>query len=238
MARPRSRLARTEEKSNKKKAYLYIFLTIISLILLLFLGIPSIVKMASFLTELRSSGEPIGVEDTTPPAPPQMDELPEATNKSAMTISGTAESGATVVIYLNGEALETIADNSGEFSYTSGINKGENVVYALVRDSAGNESQTTQEYFIVFDNEAPDLDISSPEDGAEFFGSKQRQVSIEGATEENVKVTINERFVVVESDGTFTFTTTLNEGENGFSIKAEDNAGNQEEKTITLRFSE
>ena len=194
--------------------------------------------MASFLTELRSSGEPIGIEDTTPPAPPQMDDLPEATNKSAITISGTAESGATVVIYLNGEALETIANNSGEFSYTTGINKGENVVYALVKDSAGNESQTTKEYFIVFDNEAPVLEISSPEDRAEFYGSKQRQVSIEGTTEDSVKVTINDRFVVVESDGSFTFTTTLNEGENSFNIKAEDNAGNLSEKTIILLFSE
>lgn len=238
MARPRSRLARTEEKSNKKKAYLYIILSIISLVLLVFLGIPAIVKMASFLTELRSSGEPIGIEDTTPPAPPQMDDLPEATNKSVITISGTAESGATVVIYLNGEAIETITDNSGEFSHTSGINKGENVVYALVKDSAGNESQTTQEYFIVFDNEAPDLEISSPEDGAEFYGSKQRQISIEGTTEDDVKVTINDRFVVVENDGSFTFTTTLNEGENGFNIKAEDDAGNMTEETITLHFSE
>lgn len=238
MARPRSRLARTEEKSNKKKAYWYIILTITSLVLLVFLGIPAIVKMASFLTELRSSGEPIGIEDTTPPAPPQLDDLPEATSKSAITISGTAEPGVTVIIYLNGEELETLVDNSGEFSHSSGINKGENVVYALAKDSAGNESQTTEEYYIVFDNESPDLEISSPEDGAEFYGSKQRQVTIEGLTEDDVKITVNDRFVVVESDGTFTFATTLSEGENSFAIKAEDKAGNTAEKSITLHFSE
>lgn len=238
MARPRSRLAKTEEKSNKKKAYLYIILTVFSLVLLIFYGIPAIVKMASFLTELRSSGEPIGVEDTTPPAPPQMDDLPEATNKSAITISGTAEPGATVIIFLNGEELESLVNNSGEFSYTSGINKGENTVYAIAKDTAGNESQATQEYSIVFDDEDPVLAIDSPEDGAEFYGNKQRQVTIEGTTEEDASITMNDRFVAVESDGAFTFATTLNDGENTFTIKAEDSAGNYTETLLTLYFSE
>ena len=238
MARRHSRLAKTEEKSNKKRAYLYLALSAIGLVLLVFFGIPSIVKMASFFGDLRSSGEPIGIEDTTPPAPPHMDDIPEATNKSSITVSGTAEPGVTVIIYLNGESFEVLSDKSGEFSYTLEINDGENTLYTLAKDSAGNESQTTKEFTFYYDATSPDLTIISPEDGAEFYGNKQRQVSIEGITEEGASITIDERFVVVENDGSFTFATTLSEGENSFNIKSEDKAGNSSEKTIILMFSE
>ena len=54
---------------------------------------------------------------------------------------------------------------------------------------------------------------------------------------QGVNININGRFVQVDSDGKFTFTTTLNEGENKFTIIAQDLAENITEKTLTLHFS-
>ena len=45
------------------------------------------------------------------------------------------------------------------------------------------------------------------------------------------------RIVVVESDGSFAFTTTLSEGENQFTVKASDKAGNSTEAVLKLNFS-
>lgn len=233
-----SRLAQTEEKKNTKKAYIFVGLSIISILLLIFLGIPAIVKMAAFLADLRSSNTTISQDDTTPPAPPQFDTLPEATNQENIDIKGTSEVGGSVEISLNGEAESVVVKNDGEFVLNVALSKGTNTISAIAKDTSGNESVRTEEQIIRFDNEKPDLAIKSPEDGASFFGSKQRQVNIEGITESDSEVHVNDRFVTVDSDGTFVYTTTLQTGSNVFVIKSKDLAGNESEAKITLNFSE
>jgi hypothetical protein len=237
MRRSYSRLAKTEEKKNLRKAYLYILLTIVSLILLVIYGLPALAKMAAFLSDLRGSSLPVEQNDTTPPAPPRIDSLPEATKEQKVEVKGTTEAGATVVLTLNGEVNETLADKDGQFSYTFPLKSGENIIVASSKDKAGNSSQDTDAIKILYDNQPPELEITSPEDNSNFYGSKQRQVVIEGKTEENSSVFINDRFVSVEDDGSFTFATTLEEGENKFTIKAEDKAGNTSETTLILHFS-
>jgi len=59
----------------------------------------------------------------------------------------------------------------------------------------------------------------------------------EGKVEENAKVQINDRVVVVESDGTFSFVTTLSEGQNNFTVKAEDEARNKVEKNLKVTYA-
>jgi len=92
-------------------------------------------------------------------------------------------------------------------------------------------------YEVVFDNESPDLEVTSPEEGKEYYGSKERQITIEGLTEDGVSLTINDRIVAVDEDGTFTFLTTLNEGKNNFNIKSTDKAENQTEMDFSVSFT-
>jgi hypothetical protein len=147
------------------------------------------------------------------------------------------EEGATIIIYYNDNEESVVSDKEGLFTLNINLNKGENRISAIAKDLSGNESQKSDEITIVFDDEAPKLDITSPENNKEFFGSKQRQIIIEGNTEEGSSVTINERFVTVEEDGTFSFATTLTEGDNNFNIKASDIAGNSTETSLTFKFS-
>lgn len=237
MPRRYSRLSKTEERRNVRKALVFIFLTISTLGLFLFFGLPTVAKFAAFLTDIRKSGEPIEKDDTTPPVPPRLDSLPEATNKLKTEIKGRTEPGATVILFLNGRQEELLANKEGEFTYTFLLSKGENSISALAKDSSGNKSQKSNVLKITFDNEPPEIEISSPENESEYYGSKQRQVVIEGKTEEGASVTINDRVVVVENDGSFAFTTTLSEGENQFAIKAQDKAENTAETSLTLHFS-
>ena len=237
MKRRYSRLARTEERQSIRRAIFFTFLTVVSIFAFIFLGLPVLAKFAGFLTDLKKSGLPIEINDTTPPAPPKLDNLPEYTNEFSVEIKGTTEAGASVILFLNDDEEELVVNKDGEFNFTFKLDKGENTVSVKASDAAGNESQETDVYKIIFDNEPPELEITSPEDGKEFYGSKERQVSINGKTEESASVTINDRIVAVDVSGNFTFVTTLSEGENGFTIKTEDKAGNSNEASLTLRFT-
>ena len=237
MKRRYSRLARTEERQSIRRAIFFTFLTIVSIFAFIFLGLPVLAKFAGFLTDLKESGLPIEINDTTPPAPPRLDNLPEYTNEFSVEVKGTTEAGASVTLFLNNDEEELVVNKDGEFNFIFKLDRGENTVSVKARDAAGNESQETSVYKIIFDNEPPELEITSPEDGKEFYGSKERQVSINGKTEESASVTVNDRIVAVDASGNFTFVTTLSEGENGFTIKTEDKAGNSTEASLTLRFT-
>jgi hypothetical protein len=237
MRKAYSRLASVEERKNIKRTFLFGILTVIFLVFLFTLGVPLLVKFTGFFTDLGKSQTPIDKSDTIPPAPPRIDAPVEFTNQTSVIISGTTEPGATITLSLNGKTQEVLANKDGEFTFDIKLNKGENTLSALAKDAAGNVSQETKTYTVTFDNEPPEIQIESPSDGTEFFGSKERQLSIKGKTEGGVSLDINGRLVVVEDDGSFTFTTTLSEGENTFNIKAADKAGNTKEDSLMVRFS-
>ncbi|QQG41199.1 MAG: hypothetical protein HYV90_03400 [Candidatus Woesebacteria bacterium] len=238
MSRNYSRLASVEESRNLRRAITYIVLAIFGLVLLFFLGIPALGKFTAFVSDLGKSNKPITSNDKTPPAPPRFNTFSDYTNQNQISLSGTTEPGATIKLTFNGNGSETMADKEGFFTFSNlNLNDGNNAFFATTVDAAGNISQQTQEYKIVFDNKPPELTVDNPSDGSTFFGSKQRQVTIQGTSESGVSVTINDRIIVVDDDGKFQYTLTLNEGENKFVIKATDQAGNFIEKEITLNFS-
>ena len=235
MARYRKRI--TEDRRNSRKAFGFLSLAILLFIVFITLGLPLVARVSTYVSGLRSDKDPIGVSDKTPPAPPFLKDVPEFTNKSSIKISGRSEEGATVTIYMNSSEKEVLADKDGDFQFTFGLLKGENTLSAKATDASGNESQETKEYEIVNDSENPEIVIEKPEDGASFSGNLERQLTIQGITEERATVTINERVIVVGSEGSFSYATTLSEGENVFNIKSVDRAGNETETTLSVNYS-
>jgi len=233
-----SRRASTEQRKNTKKATLYIFYTIALVAVIFFFGLPLLAKFAGFLTDLRTSSQPIESVDKTPPPPPRLSDLPDSTNKKSIDISGSTEPGATVTLNLDGDNQDVIANNDGTFSYSFSLKSGNNTISATAKDSSGNVSQKSAVINISYDTTPPDLEVTKPQDGASFYGSRQRQLVIDGKTEDDAQVNINGHLVVVSSDGTFTYLTTLTSGENKFSVKSQDTAGNITEKDFTVSYSE
>ena len=123
MRRFYSRLASVEEKRNVRTAFILVALTIISLIALFTFGLPSVAKFASFVAELKGGNQPVEKNDTTPPAPPKIKNLPEATNKETFTLEGTTESGATIEVFLNDNGEEVVAGDDGVFSLSLDLKK-------------------------------------------------------------------------------------------------------------------
>ena len=130
-----------------------------------------------------------------------------------------------------------MAKLTGEFSFDVNLKKGDNTFKAEARDQAGNVSQQTEVYKVNYDDEAPDLKVESPSDNSTYYGSGQRQIEIKGTTAEDAEVFVNERFVSVSEEATFSYSTSLNEGENTFEIKAKDAAGNETKANLILNFS-
>ncbi len=237
MQRTYSRLASIEEKRNLKKVMIFGGLTLLTIALLFFVGIPILGNFTAFISDLGKASKPIASNDKTPPAPPRFNQIPDFTNQNNITISGSSEAGANIKVIFNSQEKTSLADKDGNFSFSLNLNDGDNSFSGVAIDTAGNTSQKTKEYKITFDNKAPDLTIENPLDGSQFFGPKQKQVTIQGTTNTAANVTINDRIISVDGNGKFQYTITLNEGENKFTIKSTDQAGNITEKNLIFTFS-
>ncbi|SRR3990172_6706966 len=231
-----SRLLRSEVKKNRRKAIVFSVLTLLLLAFILIYGFTAFSKFTSFLANLQKDSEKIEQSDNTPPSPARFDSLPKSTNKDELEVRGTSEPGSTVILTLNKTAKDTLVNSEGKFFFVVILVEGENKLQILSKDKSGNQSQESNRQIVVLDKKPPLLELTKPQDGSEFYGSRQRQIVIEGKTEEDGEVTINETFVVVEPNSTFSFATTLNEGQNSFKVKVQDEAGNITEKTISVSY--
>lgn len=235
----RSRLTRKEEARSLRRAFFYLVLTVGFVTLLAIWGVPSLVRVATFFSQWRGASTPIGKTDFLPPAPPNINLIPRATKKDLLSLSGTAEPGSTVDIFLNEEVKSSVvANNEGVFILDSiSLSEGENQIYAIATDQAGNSSSPSRKLAILYDAKPPELEISSPEDGATLTGQEQKRLTVSGKTEPGISLTINGRLTILDQEGNFSSTFSLTEGENTFKIIALDLAENQTEKEIKVTYT-
>ena len=238
MRRSYSRLESVEEKRNTRKAVVFVLLSLIIVVFLATNGLSLITKVIDFASSFRKSPQTLELLDKTPPSPPFLQSIPDSTNVSLFEIIGRVEPGNTVVISFNGSEEEIQTDENGNFSAKFELIKGDNTFFAYTKNPAGNISQETKKYILVFDNEAPDIKILTPSDGASFYGSKQKNVTIKGTTKIDSSLTINDRIATVSDDGGFYLNYSLSNGENNLTIKSVDKAGNEKEINLKLFFFE
>ena len=233
-SRPYSRLEKIEERKSKRTAIVFILLTVGFVLFVGFFGISLVSNIAEFISGSKTNNTSQG--DTTAPPPPVLFSAPEQTNMDEISISGSTEAGAKVKIYVGQNNIETTADDNGQFSEKVKLEKGDNSIYAVATDSAGNTSNQSKTIIVTLDTEKPEIKINSPKDGDKFYGNQQKQLTIQGSTEADANVTINDRIVILDASGNFKYTTSLQDGDNSFTIKATDKAGNQSDTSITVKF--
>lgn len=231
-----SRLARVEEGKNIRMAYVFGISTILIIVLLVVFGLPILSKVSGYFFDMKKSTVS-AVKDTTPPGPPFLKSPVEATNNSNLKIEGSSEPQATIEIFVNDEKTEITADNNGDFSTDVTLTKGNNVIHAKAKDAAGNESVDSNQYTVYFSKDKPKLEVTKPSPGDNYYGDKQKQLSVEGSTCVDCNVTVNGRIALVDDTGNFKLTYSLNGGNNDLNIVTTDKAGNHEETTITVNFT-
>jgi len=224
----------SEEAKIRRRAIIFGVLTIVLGLLLIVWGIPLFIKLIGILADIKTQNEEVIDQDVIPPPVPRLLSVLEATNSAQLPISGFTEPGARVKIKLNDEEIETRADADGKFSIGKlMLRKGENRITAVAIDEANNQSETSEENIIVYDDQPPDLEIEAPK-GGEIV--EEGNIEIKGKTEPKARVLVNDYIVVVDESGKFSTKILLKEGGNRIVVTAQDKAGNKTEKEITLTY--
>lgn len=156
--------------------------------------------------------------------------------------SGVNADSASVKID-NGTAItsnitKTAITGGYEFSYTptTALSDGSHTIAINVKDNDGNSAVQKTVTFTI-DTVAPILTIDSPSDGSVTnIASCVVSGKTNDATSSPVTVTVNGTAVTVNSDGTFSKTITLNEGNNTITVVATDAAGKATTVTRTIKL--
>jgi len=92
--------------------------------------------------------------DNTKPSPPTISDLPSKTEKKEITLTGIAEPGSEIEVFLNGVSVgNTTADDDGKWSLDVTLEEGENKITVESRDAAGN-LVSSEDYSISLSKEA------------------------------------------------------------------------------------
>ncbi len=212
-----------------------IFLGLITIIIFLsfvFWGIPFLIR----LTTIWNRQKPIPVPaEVIAPLPPRFISLPEATNSAILTLNGLADPDSKIILHIGATASAvTKSDDQGNFSFRHiNLQVGKNTFWAQAEKDQ-QKSKPSNKYDVIFDNQPPSLEIKKPDKPTSV--SYQDTVEIQGTTEPDVKLTINNHLVLVDSQGHFATKMELATGDNKFVIQAKDNAGNTTQKTIVVTY--
>lgn len=222
-----SRLTRYEERKQRQRLVLAITGSITVILFLLFFGVKILVGFSLFVDRIRGAGSQ---SQTTQVLiqPPVLDPLTIATNSSTLILTGRGQPELTLVLYHNeAEAKKLTLSAEGSFSVTSvELQEGTNTLSAKLIDDKGNVSDLSNVVTTSFKKTPPSLEISSPPDNSTSSG-ENKTVVVSGKTSEDTTITVNDRLVVVKSDGSFSYNYPLTEGDNILRIVATDTAGNQ-----------
>jgi len=98
----------------------------------------------------------------------------DLTNATTPTFTGTAEAGATVEVFVNGDSDgTTTADENGDWSYalTSALSAGSFTITTKATDAAGNESAASSDFDFDVDATAPNAPSSPDLQAADDSGT-------------------------------------------------------------------
>jgi len=177
------------------------------------------------------------VKDTVPPTAPYLEPLSEATQSSVIDVKGQAEPGVKLILYLDdSKNSETVTDNDGSFAFTNiPVGVFDTKIYVNATDDAGNVSKPSITYDIKQDNEAPELEITTPKDG-ETYKSTGHSYDVTGKTEPRSTVLVNDQLAIMTPTGEFSASLRLEEGANTIKVVAKDKAENETEKSVYIKF--
>jgi bacillopeptidase F len=233
-----SRLSRSQERKLTKKLFLAITGSIGLLIFIAVFGLKILINFSLLIDKLRGNTSQNSISTSSIILPPVIDPLPYATNSAVLSVSGRGKNGLGVTIFLNGKEYRKLKiDDNGTFSVRDiTFKEGINTLYAQLFDAQGNKSEMSATESVTINKKQPDLEISSPQNNDTVSGDSNIVV-INGKTNEENTVMVNDRVAVVGVNGVFTLRFPLNEGDNTLAITATDPAGNQkkEERKVTYR---
>ncbi len=182
----------------------------------------------------------IGEAPVTVSTAPILDTLPEFVKVNELIFEGRVPAFAlkpdsVISLSLNGKLLTnlTIAPDGRFGGVPLRLSDGPNIIEATLFEG-GTEIAATS-HTVVVDREAPKVTIVRPTRGQAIEGD---EVIIEGRTEAAADVTINDRALRPNPDGSFTERVLAAPGPFKLVIVARDKAGNETKTEITVNVTE
>ena len=232
---PMSRLEQQKRKKYYQQFIIYIFLFILVLAFFATIGLKILINTSLFIAGLSQTKQTTEKEvgNDTILFPPEITDIPVATNSATIKISGRAQEKKAITIFVNDENQKELIATEDGFETEITLNEGENEVYVEIADEEKKLSKKSPIYKVFYKNKKPELLIGTPVDGERVI---RDEVVINGQTDSDASVKINGSPAVTDSEGTFSHTVRLKEGENRIEVTAADDAGNTETKIITVIY--
>lgn len=223
-----SRLSRVQDRKEKQRLILAIAGIVGIFILILLFGVKALIGFSLLVEKLRGTSPTTAQQVQTIILPPTLDPPPGATNSATISVSGKGQTGLTLILYVNSkEFKQTPVKDDGTFLVSSvPLISGTNTISAKLTDTKGTLSDLSNIVSVTYGNTPPKLVVSDPTDNSTVSGDTN-SVTVNGMTDDNVTVTINDRMVVIKTDNSFSYSYPLNEGDNILNIVATDASGNQ-----------
>lgn len=227
-----------EDKNDLARLIKVAGVTILILFLVYNFGIKGFGQLAGVWSIFAGKSGAIPTDTITPP-PPTFNPIPSYTNVPTIKLSGYAKPGAEVKIFINETEIDqTTVEAGGTFSLTDvPLNDGKNVITATATNQSGDTSLKSAELIITLDRKPPNLVVNKPTDGQKFVGQTQQQIDVEGLSDPESIVKVNDVQATVSSDGSFKATLTLNAGDNHITVIATDKAGNAKKVALTVNYA-
>lgn len=231
-------MSRLEELQKKQFRRNIIAAGVILALLVVFIfmfGFKTLINATIFVTNMTSSKKTQTEEQkTTKYGLLDIDEIPVATNSARIVVSGTVNNYDVLYFYVNDEQVKEKKINSEDFVEEIGdLKKGRNTVYVKARANDSKEEKKSEVFDIMYRADKPKLEISEPQVDTKTSNS---EIKVAGKTDSEVLIKVNDFPVVVDAQGGFQTTVRLHEGENMLDIKAIDDAGNTETKTLKVNY--
>ncbi|WP_069866079.1 Ig-like domain-containing protein [Pseudomonas citronellolis] len=178
----------------------------------------------------------------------------DVTDDTSLTVSGTADAGNLVLLYVNGElAASVVADEQGNWTAELPLTgDGEQVITAKAQDDAGRHSDETAPVSVILDTTAPEQPgmvtaedntgaITGPIEPGSVTDETQPTLSGSGEPGDTVSILDNGEVigtVVIDENGQWEFTPEqpLEEGDHSIGVVITDPAGNASEPSESLDF--
>lgn len=222
---------RRSERKLKRNLIITLLVTAILIYFLIVWFVPTLVGGLSFLNRFKDQpANTKSISEMNILAPPVFNIPYEATNTSAVSLKGYSTPLIKVEIYLDDELVTTVdIKEDGSFSSEEiTLNLGNNNIYGKAVNDKDEKSLPSKTFRLLYDNEKPKLELSQPLDNQEIKGG-ERKINVSGSTEPDAIVEINSIRVIVTSEGKFSGTLELNDGDNIIVVKSSDKAGNSSE---------
>lgn len=232
-----SRLTKTAERKNKKQLILSLVGIIVVLFVLFKYGIPALTNLSLFLSSKNSSSVTTTTSTAVVP-PPILTQPFLATNSATITVDGTAQTNQTIQLFVNGTLVDSKpTDSNGSFHF-AGVNltQQQNTIQAKAKVDS-KTSDFSDSWMVAYLQKAPSLTIDNPHDNDSFDSSHPTAV-VGGKTDPNIKVTVNGFWAIVDSNGNYSYTLSLQNGDNHIVVVATDAAGNTTTQQITVHHSQ